>query len=68
MLVAAALWPAHRDTLTIRTTPDLHAQARELLRGHEIDVPDSLSRADLAAQVSGIRPTPGRAAASALAG
>ncbi|WP_435611221.1 hypothetical protein [Streptomyces sp. C10-9-1] len=49
VLVLGTLWPGHWDTLTIRATPDRHANARELLGGHKIDVPDAFTPADLAA-------------------
>ncbi|WP_330342618.1 hypothetical protein [Streptomyces sp. NBC_00557] len=49
VLVLATLWPDHWDTLTTRTTPDRHAQARELLDGRKIKVPDAFTSADLAA-------------------
>ncbi|MFJ4513060.1 hypothetical protein [Streptomyces sp. NPDC088816] len=49
VLVLATLWPDHWQTLTTRTAPDRHADARHLLHGHEIDVPDAFTRADLAA-------------------
>ncbi|MFJ3934376.1 hypothetical protein, partial [Streptomyces sp. NPDC090029] len=49
VLVLGTLWPGHWDTLTTRTTPDRHANARELLGGHKIDVPDAFTLADLAA-------------------
>jgi hypothetical protein len=49
VLVLATLWSEHWDTLTTRSDPDRHAQARHLLVGHEIDVPDSFSRTDIAA-------------------
>jgi hypothetical protein len=49
VLVLATLWPEHWDRLTARTGPDRHAQARELLGGHKIDVPDAFTAADLAA-------------------
>ncbi|MEU6919325.1 hypothetical protein [Streptomyces olindensis] len=53
VLILATLWPEHWDTLVTRTGRDRHAQARALLAGHEIDVPDAFTRADLAA-VAGI--------------
>ncbi|UGY92469.1 hypothetical protein [Streptomyces gobiensis] len=49
VLVLATLWPEHWDRLTTRSDPDRHAQARELLRGHMIGVPDAFTEADLAA-------------------
>ena len=41
VLVLATMWPQYWETLTIRpeTDPDRHAQARELLAGHDIAVP-----------------------------
>ncbi|WP_327582289.1 hypothetical protein OHA25_41040 [Nonomuraea sp. NBC_00507] len=50
VLVLATLWPQEWDKLT--TGPDAgqfdpHAQARELLKGHDIKVPDAFTRADL---------------------
>nr|WP_157553844.1 hypothetical protein [Herbidospora sakaeratensis] len=49
VLVLATLWPAHWNTLTTRTTPNVHAQARVLLDGHAIPVPGAFTGADLAA-------------------
>jgi hypothetical protein len=49
VLVLATLWPNHWDTLTTRTDPDNHAQARELLDGHDIRVPDAFTGSDLKA-------------------
>ncbi|MEU9476535.1 hypothetical protein [Streptomyces sp. NPDC048191] len=49
VLVLATLWPEHWDALTTGTSLDAHPQARELLKGHKIDVPDTFTRADLAA-------------------
>ncbi|MGX4690730.1 hypothetical protein [Streptomyces sp. JNUCC 63] len=49
VLVLATLWPEHWQTLTTRTIPDRHAHARQLLHGHEIDVPDAFTHADLGA-------------------
>ncbi|MFH8698963.1 hypothetical protein [Streptomyces chartreusis] len=43
VLVLATLWPNHWDTLTTRTNADRHAQARELLAGHRIEVPDAFT-------------------------
>ncbi|MFF9819796.1 hypothetical protein [Streptomyces sp. NPDC014006] len=48
VLVLATLWPEHWDVLTIRTDPDRHAQARELLHGHKIDVPEAFTPEELA--------------------
>ncbi|WP_061297983.1 hypothetical protein [Herbidospora cretacea] len=47
ILVLATLWPAYWDTLTTRAGSDPHAQARELLDGHAITVPDAFTSADL---------------------
>ncbi|MER5662820.1 hypothetical protein [Streptomyces mirabilis] len=41
VLVLATLWPEHWATLTARSQPDRYAQARELLEGHRIKVPDA---------------------------
>lgn len=52
VLVLATLWPQHWDTLTTRPhpgRPDPHAQARELLDEHKIDLPDAFTGADLTA-------------------
>jgi hypothetical protein len=49
VLVLATLWPQSWDELTARTAGggDPHAQARELLAGHDIPVPDAFTPADL---------------------
>lgn len=50
VLVLATLWPEQWDSLTIRPSagqPDRHAQARELLDGHNIRLPDAFTAADL---------------------
>ena len=47
VLMVATLWPKYWDALTTRAEPDRHAQARELLSGHNIDVPDRFSAAAL---------------------
>jgi uncharacterized protein YidB (DUF937 family) len=47
VLVVATLWPEYWSTLTTRTDPDRHAQARDLLSGHKIDVPEHFSPAAL---------------------
>ncbi|MGI5041648.1 hypothetical protein ACM9HB_35030, partial [Streptomyces sp. JAC128] len=39
--------PGHWQTLTTRTAPDRHTQARELLGGHRIDVPETFTPDDL---------------------
>ncbi|MFI9255789.1 hypothetical protein [Streptomyces sp. NPDC053069] len=49
VLVLATLWPGHWQSLTTRTTVDRHAQARELLSGYKIDVPEAFTHADLVA-------------------
>ncbi|MFA1550730.1 hypothetical protein [Actinomadura chokoriensis] len=43
ILVLGTLWPEHWVTLTARqqTFPDTHSQARQLLDGHDIPVPDA---------------------------
>ncbi|MFB7293641.1 hypothetical protein, partial [Actinacidiphila glaucinigra] len=48
VLVVATLWPEHWDALTTRGDPDAHRQARGLLTGCKIDVPDAFTTADLA--------------------
>ncbi|MEU4038647.1 hypothetical protein, partial [Streptomyces collinus] len=48
VMVLATLWPGHWQTLTTRADPDLHGQARQLLDGHKIKVPESFTSADLA--------------------
>jgi hypothetical protein len=71
VLVLATLWPEHWNTLTSRSDPDRHAQARELLGGHEIRVPDAFTGADLAALTTGTAghdPRLGEAAAHARDG
>ena len=49
VLVLATLWPRYWDTLTARPDggPDPHAQARELLAGHDITVPSAFTPAQL---------------------
>ena len=49
MLVLATLWPEFWDTLTARPADgtDPHAQARELLAGHDITVPAAFTLAQL---------------------
>lgn len=49
VLVLATLWPAHWRILTTRpgSGPDRHAQARELLDGHKIRVPEEFTGTDL---------------------
>ena len=47
VLVVATLWPKDWETLTIRSEPDHHSQARELLSGRKADVPDRFSPAAL---------------------
>ena len=60
MLVLATLWPQYWDTLTARPAggADPHAQARELLAGHDITVPAAFT----AAQLQQLAPGGGRAA------
>ncbi|WP_202197102.1 hypothetical protein [Streptomyces spororaveus] len=69
-LVLATLWPDHWDTLTTRIHPDVHAQARELLDGHRITVPDAFTGRDLAAlaETAGSDPRLGEAAELATDG
>jgi len=49
VLVLATLWPRYWGTLTARPEagPDPHAQARELLAGHDITVPSAFTSAQL---------------------
>jgi hypothetical protein len=47
VLILARLWPEHWTTLTTRNEADRHAQARELLDGRAITVPDAFTDADL---------------------
>jgi hypothetical protein len=49
VLALATLWPRYWDTLTARPAdgPDPHAQARELLAGHDITVPPAFTPAQL---------------------
>jgi len=49
VLVLATLWPQYWDDLTARPAggADLHAQARELLDGHDITVPAAFTAAQL---------------------
>ena len=55
MLVVATLWPDHWEKLTTRAEPDRHAQARELLSGHNIAVPERFSAAALSALAQAAR-------------
>ena len=50
VLVLATLWPQYWDTLTARPDggADPHAQARELLAGHDIAVPGAFTPAQVA--------------------
>ncbi|MFJ8062653.1 hypothetical protein [Streptomyces sp. NPDC096142] len=48
VLVLGTLWPEHWNTLTTRTAPDRHADARGLLGGNKIDMPDTFTPASLA--------------------
>ena len=50
VLVLATLWPQYWDTLTVRppgSSSDAHAQARELLAGHDITVPTAFTSAQM---------------------
>ncbi|MER7407985.1 hypothetical protein ABT373_37350 [Streptomyces sp. NPDC000070] len=49
VLVLATLWSEDWDDLTTKNKPDVHAQARELLYGHKIRVPDAFVGDDLSA-------------------
>jgi uncharacterized protein YidB (DUF937 family) len=70
VLVVATLWPEYWNTLTTRTDPDRHAQARDLLSGHKIDVPECFSPAALSnlADEAGADPRLAEAAAHAADG
>ena len=70
MLVVATLWPGDWSTLTTRADPDRHVQARELLSGHNIDVPERFSAAALSklAEEAGTDPRLAAAAAQAADG
>ena len=70
VLVVATLWPEYWETLTTRAEPDHHAQARELLSGHNIDVPERFSADALSAltQETGTDPRLAQAAAQAADG
>jgi hypothetical protein len=70
ILVLATLWPEHWNTLTARPSEgasDPHAQARELLDGTTIEVPDSFTGADRTAlaETAGADPRIAEAAARA---
>ncbi len=67
VLVLATLWPDHWDSLTTRTETDPHAQARELLDGHRIKVPDAFTGTalDELTQAAGTDPRLGEAAEQA---
>jgi hypothetical protein len=49
VLVLTTLWPRYWDTLTVRRDrgTDRHAQARELLTGHDITVPSAFTPAQM---------------------
>ncbi|MFE0906105.1 hypothetical protein ACFW3Y_23025, partial [Streptomyces rochei] len=70
VLVLATLWLDHWDTLTTRTETDRHAQARELLDGHRIRVPDAFTGAALGTltEAAGADPRLAEAAARAADG
>ena len=55
-LILATVWPGFWDTLTARPpegAPDPHAQARELLTGHDITVPAAFTPAQMG-QLAGV--------------
>ncbi|GAA1008214.1 hypothetical protein Aple_070800 [Acrocarpospora pleiomorpha] len=58
VLVLATLWPLHWDTLSRTSDPDRHSQARQLLDGHVITVPDSFARDAVDALVDPERRSP----------
>ncbi|MFC4591850.1 ATP-binding protein [Sphaerisporangium corydalis] len=47
VLVLATVWPDHWGTLTTISHPDVHSQARALLTGHNIWVPETFAGTDL---------------------
>jgi hypothetical protein len=48
VLILATLWPEHWNTLISRPAgPDSHTQARELLTGHKIQLPDAFTDHDI---------------------
>jgi hypothetical protein len=50
VLILATLWPQFWTTLSVRPDadrPDPHAQARDLLTGTDIDIPDTFTTTDL---------------------
>ncbi|GAA4514049.1 hypothetical protein GCM10023191_082050 [Actinoallomurus oryzae] len=49
VLILATLWPEYWTALTTPAKPDVHAQARELLAGQAITVPDAFTPEDLRA-------------------
>ncbi|MFD8733394.1 hypothetical protein ACFV06_00555 [Streptomyces sp. NPDC059618] len=49
VVILATLWPDHWSALTTRGTPDRHAQARQLLNGHKIRLPETFTAAELTA-------------------
>ena len=61
VLVLATLWPEHWSTLTAPpgySAPDPHAQARELLTGHDINVPSGVHRVATERPCQSRRPSP----------
>ncbi|MGP4114437.1 hypothetical protein ACTWP5_26440 [Streptomyces sp. 4N509B] len=72
VLVLATLWPKYWRTLTTPsgTATDPHADARQLLEGHSITVPDAFTGADLVAlgDAAGDDPRLGEAAEQARDG
>ncbi|MEU8308975.1 hypothetical protein AB0C84_35975 [Actinomadura sp. NPDC048955] len=70
VLVLATLWPTYWGTLTSRPTggPDRHAQARELLEGRRIQVPEAFGAADLERLTARAGQDPRLAEAAARAG
>jgi hypothetical protein len=70
VLVLATLWPQFWDTLTARPpgAPDPHAQARELLVGHDMTVPAAFTPAPLGQLTRAPDPRLALAAAEALDG
>jgi len=66
VLILATLWPEHWSTLTARPgprDPDPHPQARELLSGRDIPVPEAFTPAELSGLAEASDPRLRRAAA-----
>lgn len=71
VLILATLWPEHWSALTVRPGPrdsDPHSQARELLSGWGIPVPEVFTSAELSGLTEASDPRLRRAAALSLDG